>query len=107
MREGKKPDIWNHQPKPIEGWTQMGDIHGRLYGVWFRQLTDGISASISLVGDQYWLRIGNVYCYASYKTPEAAARRAEKERERLLAEEHTQAARGIIPCKTMASEDQA
>ena len=63
----------------IAGYQQSGDIHGKYFGTWLRQLDDGTVIIISF-GDEtkrYWLRIGNCY-YGNHATPEKAVVKAEK-----------------------------
>ena len=83
----KKVLVWPSPPRPIEGWTQARDSGGKRYGAWWRRLTDDMPASITMDEDtgRYWLWIGDSLV-GSYETPESAARRSERERERLLAE---------------------
>ena len=68
--------FWDHEKHTIPEYQQAGDIHGKFFGNWLKQIDD-LVIIISL-GDQtkrYWLQINNCY-YGNYKTPELAASKA-------------------------------
>lgn len=77
MRGGKMK-FWDYGKHVLKGYQQSGDIHGKYFGTWLRQLDDGKVIIISF-GDEterYWLQIGNCF-HGNYATPEIAARKAE------------------------------
>ena len=76
--------FWSHEPQKLEGWQQLGDVHGSVFGCWFQPPNSAIS-----IGDEsrrYWLRIGNCY-YGSHMTPEDAAKKAREIQRRAAAKE--------------------
>lgn len=71
--------FWDYGDYKLSGYQQSGDIHGKYFGTWLRQLDDGKVIIISF-GDEtkrYWLQIGNCF-HGNYATPERAALEAEK-----------------------------
>ena len=77
-------DFWDYPQHTIDGWRQAGDIHGRNFASWTKQLDDGTVLNIQLGKEsrEYWLRIGDCY-YGKHKTPEKAALMAQKEIKKL------------------------
>ena len=71
--------FWDYGKHDLDGYQQSGDIHGKYFGTWLRQLDDGKVIIISF-GDEtkrYWLQMGNCF-HGNYATPERAALEAEK-----------------------------
>lgn len=71
--------FWDYGKHELDGYQQSGDIHGKFFGTWLRQLHDGKMIIISF-GDEtmrYWLKMGNCF-HGNYATPERAALEADR-----------------------------
>ena len=70
--------FWDYGKYVLEGYQQSGDIHGKYFGTWLRQLDNGTVIIISLGGEgkRYWLEMDNCL-HGNYATPEKAALKAE------------------------------
>jgi hypothetical protein len=75
----EQPKFWDYGKHMLHGYQQAGDVHGKHFGTWLRQLADGTVVIITF-GDEtrrYWLRIGNCF-HGNYTAPGLAALEADK-----------------------------